>query len=153
MIADAYVSDGGLIVYDCAMRRFEVRFDRLEAFAGFASGDLRVFDVDEDGSFIHWPTLDLHVNLEMIREAIDPEYKARRLKESDAHHRRYGRAIAALRRRQGLRQTDFEGLSERHLRRIEGGAPINQAVLEALASGHGMTLEAYLDELAEQMRQ
>jgi hypothetical protein len=57
-----------------------------------------------------------------------------------------------VRERQGLKQTDIPGVTERHLRRVEHGLQrASTATLKALAASHGKPLEGYLSSLAECM--
>ena len=56
------------------------------------------------------------------------------------------------RRSRGLTQDAVVGISPRQLRRIEGGGAgsmLKDRVLEALAEAHGVTPDAYLEQLAE----
>ena len=63
--------------------------------------------------------------------------------------RDYGDAIRRLRAQHELRQSDVEGLDERHVRRIEKGeSPATQSALAKLAESHGMSLGDYLDAVA-----
>ena len=59
-----------------------------------------------------------------------------------------GLAIAKLRLRMGMKQSQIEGLSERQVRRIEKGEGTTYEALRRLASAHRMDLESYLRELA-----
>jgi hypothetical protein len=104
--------------------------------------------VDEDGSYIYWAGPDIHVDLDAIRAAIDPEARARAEAAKALHDSRYGAAIAKLRLRMGLKQSQIEGLSERQVRRIEKGEGTTYEGLRRLASAHRMDLESYLRELA-----
>jgi hypothetical protein len=106
------------------------------------------FVVDEDGSCIHWPGPDIHLDLDAIRAAIDPEARARAEAARAVHDSRYGGAIAKLRLRMGLKQSEIKGLSERQVRRIEKGEGTTYEALGRLAAAHRMDLESYLRELA-----
>jgi transcriptional regulator with XRE-family HTH domain len=64
------------------------------------------------------------------------------------HSGRYGPAIAKLRLRIGLQQSQIAGLSERQVRRIEKGECTTYESLRRLASAHRMDLQSYLRELA-----
>lgn len=147
-IADAYVVDNTITVFDCGLKRYQLGFGDIGVLARIEETERTRFEVDEDGSFIYWPAGDVHLNIDMIREALEPEYRAGRLKESTAEYKQLGRAIAFVRKSKGLRQSDFEGLSERQLRRLEGGSPITENAMRILAAGHDMKLKVYLDEIA-----
>jgi hypothetical protein len=114
--------------------------------------DRESFELAEDGSFIHWPSADIHLDLDAIRAAIDPKWRKKSERVRQTHGRLYGRAIAALRRERGLTQTGIAGVSERQLRRIEESGAVSVRTMELLARAHQMTLSDYLDAVAHQHR-
>ena len=63
-----------------------------------------------------------------------------------------GGAIAAVRRLARLRQADIPGLSERQVRRIEGGEGTTLSALKRLAAAHGADLNTYIERVAEAAR-
>jgi transcriptional regulator with XRE-family HTH domain len=87
-----------------------------------------------------------------VRIILDPgereRAKARRLQEAKG----FARALAAHRRRHGLRQSDIPGLSERQIRRYEHGARIPLPSLELLARAHGLDVSTFLDEVVEEAK-
>ena len=104
--------------------------------------------MDEDGSYIHWPGPDIHIDLAAIRAAIDPQWSAKVLTTKATRDRRYGAAIAKLRAARGLKQSDIDGLSERQVRRIEKGEGTTSESLRRLAAAHGLDMNDYLREVA-----
>jgi hypothetical protein len=106
------------------------------------------FEVDEDGSYVHWPGPDIHVDLDAIRAALDPKSRAKAEAAKVTRNKRYGAAVARLRAARGLKQSDIKGLSERHVRRIEKGEGASSDALRRLAESHGMRLDKYLREVA-----
>jgi transcriptional regulator with XRE-family HTH domain len=64
---------------------------------------------------------------------------------------RFGAAIASVRKRHRLNQSEIPGVSERQIRRIEQGSRPRVRTLEIMAKAHGLSLDAYLSEVAEQM--
>jgi len=149
LIAEAAVSAGRLFVLTCALEQLEVPIGQLPALAGLAAGDLRVFEVSSDGSYVHWPRPDVHLDLDAIRYATDPAWRERADVEKATHDKRFGAGVAALRERRGLRQSDIPGLSERQVRRIEAGSQPRVETLRILARAHGMELSAYLERVSE----
>jgi len=148
LIARAGVSEDRLFVLSCALQPYEVAFDRMAALKRIPVTERATFTVDEDGSCIHWPGPDIHIDLDAIRVAIDPEARAKAVTAKALHDSRYGAAIAKLRLAKGLEQSDVEGLSERQVRRIEKGEGTTYEALRRLAIAHRMNLEKYLRELA-----
>ena len=148
LIAKASVSKDRLFVLSCALQPYEVAFDSMPSLKRIPIAERANFTVDEDGSYIYWAGPDIHLDLGAIRAAIDPEARARAEAAKALHDSRYGAAIAKLRLRMGLKQSQIEGLSERQVRRIEKGEGTTYEALRRLASAHRMDLESYLRELA-----
>lgn len=148
LIAKASVSKDRLFVLSCALEPSEIAFDSMPSLKRIPVADRGSFVVDEDGSYIHWPGPDIHLDLDAIRAAIDPQERARAEAARALHDSRYGAAIAKLRLRMGLKQSEIKGLSERQVRRIEKGEGTTYEALCRLAAAHRMDLESYLRELA-----
>jgi hypothetical protein len=152
LVADAMVAGDTLFVMSCDLVRYEVAFDSMRALKRISKHDRSTFSISSDGSFIHWPEADIHLDIDAIRSETDESWKARTLAKRLGRNKRYGEAIAALRKEMDLRQSDVRSLSERQLRRIEGGEGVTGPALEALANAHGLSLEAYLGEVATRAR-
>lgn len=147
-IADARVANDRLFVTSCTLKEYDVPVDEIPSLSGLPKSELTNFEIDEDGSYIHWPGPDIHLDLETIRAVIDPSVRQRALIEKLRHERRYGQAIAAFRAAKGLKQSEIDGLSERQVRRIEKEGSTSYMALDKLARAHGMDLSEYLNELA-----
>lgn len=147
LIAQATVVEDRLLVLSCATERFEVPFESMRALARIPGAERSNFEIASDGSYLHWPSVDLHIDLDSIRYATDDDWRRREDLKRAASDKRFGQAIAALRRETGLRQRDVEGLSERQVRRIESGSRPSVTSLEALAKAHSMSLNEYLGSL------
>lgn len=148
LIAKASVSEDRLFVLSCRLLAHEIAFDRMAALRRIPMAERANFAVDEDGSYIHWPGPDIHIDLDSIRVAIHPEERAQAETAKALHDGRYGAAIAKLRLQKGVKQSDIEGLSERQVRRIEKGEGTTYEALRRLAAAHRMDLEDYLGEVA-----
>lgn len=153
LIADATVQDGLLLVRNCALDTFAVETSDLRPLRSLTGEQLLDFEVALDGAHIHWAARDVHLNLESIRVALDPELRERLQAERLQSDQMLGKAVRSLRKDAGLRQKDFRDLSARQVRRIEKGesAPRTDK-LRVLAEGHGLELNEYLNELADEMR-
>jgi hypothetical protein len=149
LIAKAAVSGDRLFVLSCGLQQYEIAFDEMPALKRIPKSERARFVVDEDGSYLHWPEPDIHMDLDAIRVAKDPRARANALVEKARHDTRYGAAIARLRLARGLKQSDIEGLSERQVRRIEKGEGTTSEALRLLAAAHRMDLDAYLKAVAE----
>ena len=151
LIARAMVAGDRLFVTSCVPETFEIEFGRMPALARLPKRARPDFVVSEDGSYIHWPSRDVHLSLAAIRCVLDPTYGERRAASRIARGREWGVAVAKLRKECGLRQVDIEGLSERQLRRIESGEHTSSSSLKKLAAAHRMEFSTYLDEVARRI--
>lgn len=150
LIADATIIHDRLLVLSCALERIEIPFGRLRALSGIPANARPGIAVADDGSYVHWPGVDVHLDLEAVRVALDPNARDRALRRKIVHDRRFGLAVAKLRKARELHQSDVSGVSARQLRRIEAGEFMPRvATLKRMAAAHGMNLADYLDALAE----
>ena len=152
LIANATLIDGSKIfVISCDAETFEVPFESIPALNRIPIRERGLFKIAEDGSYLHWPKPDVHINLETIRHALNPELRKRYELERITHDERFGAAIAALRKKHGFKQTDIHGLSDRQVRRIESGERPSVEALKVLAKAHGKDLNDYLNEISDAM--
>ncbi|MBD2188288.1 helix-turn-helix domain-containing protein [Pseudanabaena mucicola] len=149
LIADATVIGEQLLILSCAMEKLEVPFESLPALKCISANDRSSFTIDDDGSCLYWEDADIHLDLEALRCANDPEWKRKFESLKTEHNQVFGRAIANLRKQHKLRQSDIIGLSDRQVRRIEQGETSTKVdTLRLFAKAHGMDLDAYLDAVA-----
>jgi hypothetical protein len=150
LIAIASTSEDALFVMGCDLKTWEIPFKFLPCFNQVSQSERGNFEIDEDGSYLYWKNVDLHLDLEDFKAAVDPEFKAQLLAEKQEYGKSFGRAIAIVRKTHKLNQDRIDGISDRHLRRIEneGQQPTLDA-LKKLAKAHGISLEDYLAEVNE----
>ncbi len=60
------VVDSRLFVTSCVPETLEVEFDRLQALRRAPKRDRRNFVVSDDGSYIHWPSKDVHIDMDAL---------------------------------------------------------------------------------------
>lgn len=149
LIATAALEGDDLVVWSCEPREFRCRVSDIPALKGLSKSRLKKFSVSSSGSRLRWPDEDIDLNLETFRELSDPEV----LKANQERFRReakgYGAAIKMLRKRQGLKQGEIPGLSERHVRRLESGEVYpHSTTLDKLASAHDLPPAEYVRQLA-----
>ncbi|WP_434684216.1 helix-turn-helix domain-containing protein [Pseudanabaena minima] len=150
LIADATVIGDQLLVLSCAMEKLEIPFDSLPALKCISMDERSNFTIDDDGSCLYWEDADIHLDLEAFRCATNPEWKQKFESLKSEHNQVFGKAIATLRKKYKLRQSDIIGLSERQVRRIEQGDGSTKVdTLRLFAKAHGMDLDAYLDAVAD----
>jgi G3E family GTPase len=124
----------------------------LAALRGQPRAVLQNFQIDPDGSFIHWPDLDAHLGWNQFLQAVDPAEVRKALQRSAGFNERYGAAIRKVRVAENILQSKVDGLTERQVRRIEQGeCRATTTALTALAKAHGLDVNAYMDRLAKVM--
>jgi hypothetical protein len=150
-IADATVFNDRLLVISCSLKEYEVPFDSIFALKRLPVEERSQFSISSDGSYIHWPNSDVHLDLDAFQYATDVIYRKKMDIARLSRSKNYGEAIAKLRKSHGLRQSDIAGISERQVRRIEHGGLVTSKVVDALASAHKMDANDYLDQLANML--
>ena len=151
LIADAQVVGEKLFVMACDHTLFRVGFAEMPALERIPSQQRSSFTISSEGSYIHWPEVDVHIDLDAIRYLKDKAWREKKDRERLMYDFRFGEAVGTLRKQYGLKQTDIRGLSERHVRRIEKGERTKIDTLAILARNHGLSLKEYLDEIAEML--
>jgi hypothetical protein len=148
-ILDAWVEGEDLVLLSPSFRRLSVPLGKLTRFIGDSKKAIKAFEIDEDGRFLFWPHADVHLGWEQMRQFMDPTAAVAGKQKTEEFNRGYGSAVRRLRQEKRLKQAAIDGLSERHVRRIEQGKqPVTSSALRALAKAHGMPIEDYLKELA-----
>ena len=142
-IIDAYLAGDSLLVRGPKHRMLHVPTDKLSSLRSQPRDVLRNFRIDRDGSFIHWPDINVHLDWNQFLQAVEPAELHKAQQRSSGFNRRYGAAIRKL-RAQGIPQANVEGITERQLRRIEQGEC--RATMNALrdpAKAHGLDVNIY----------
>jgi hypothetical protein len=152
LIANATVAGDRLILISCEPKTYEIRFDQMPALKKVAPSERRDFKIAEDGSFIWWPSGDVHLDLDAIKSVVDPVWRRKSDRLRRAHGEEYGAAIAAVRKQHGLKQTNVPAISQRQLRRIEQSGDVSVRALKGLAEAHAMTLDDYMNAVAAKIR-
>ena len=151
-IIDAYLAGETLHVRGTKHRMLHVPVSSFPGLKGRPRSVLRNFQIDPDGSFLHWPELDVHLGWEQFLQAVEPAELRKAQQRSAGFNRRYGAAIRRVREGAGLLQSKVEGLTDRQLRRIEQGeCRATSAAIAALARAHGLDPNTYMDLLSKAM--
>ena len=149
-ILDAWWENGSFVVISPRFKRLRVPVESLRPLRGRPKRLLDRFEIDEDGAFVYWPGLDVHLGWEQFAQAADPAACLKARQAAAEFNRRYGRAIRRIRREGGLWQSDIKGLSARQVGRIERGAcRATHAALVKLARAHALSTADYMARLAE----
>ncbi len=149
LIADAHLVENFLVVMSCSTKTYEIELSKIAALSRKSGRDVRSFQVEKDGSYVYWPSLDVHLDMESIRGLSDPNYPEKAKQERVQSDQLFGQAVADVRRKHGLRQSDIKGLSERQVRRVETGARPRVSTLNLFAKAHSLSTNDYLNEVAE----
>jgi Helix-turn-helix len=149
LIAYAVSSEKGLTVLDCALYIWTIPFEVMPALQKIPPDQRQHFELDSDGSFLYWESTDTHIDLESLRASIDPELKAKLNAEKVLHDKRFGKAIASVRKSLKLKQTDIGTVSAKQISRIEKGARPKLETLKLLAQAHGLEINDYLEKVAQ----
>ena len=151
LIADAVAMRDVLLVVSCAMKRLEVPWRKLQRVSKANIKTWGQLRVAEDGSYVHWPEPDIHLDLGALRRLVDPAAREAARVERVKSQEGFGAAVAALRKAAGLTQSAIEGVSARQVRRIEAGQVFPRvSTLAKLAAAHGQATNDYLDALARE---
>lgn len=135
----------------CDHSLFKVGFEEMSALKGIQPQHRSSFTLSSEGSYLHWPEGDVHIDLDAIRCLKDEGWRRKKERERLLYDLRFGEAVAALRKQRGIKQAEIQGLSEHQVRRIEKGERTKLATLAVVAGSHGLSLEEYPDEIAEML--
>ncbi len=102
LIADAKLIGDALHVVSCEPESYQIPVEGLGVFRDMPSSQRGKFEIADDGSYILWPTQDIHLDLDALLASIDPERRARAQRVKHSYGQQYGAAIARLRQKRGL---------------------------------------------------
>lgn len=151
-ILDVWWEDDTLVVVSPTsqgFRKLRVQLQRLPALQSYERKKLENFKIDEDGTFVYWPSIGIHLGWEQFEQAVDQQAYLKAKQQSDAFNKAYGSAIRTLREKNALRQSDIKGLTPRQVGRLERGeCRATHNALSKLANAHNMTTSDYMGQLA-----
>jgi hypothetical protein len=151
-ILDAWWENDVFVALSPSFKRLHVPIAKLPALREKPQQALQDFQINNDGSFVFWPQLDVHLGWEQLTQAVDNDAYMKARQKSDEFNRKYGLAIKTIREEAGLHQTQIEGLTDRQIRRIElGECRATHAALAKLAQAHGITTSQYMSKIASAM--
>ncbi|HEY3351707.1 MAG TPA: helix-turn-helix domain-containing protein [Polyangia bacterium] len=149
LIASAALLGRELLVWSCEPTLYRISVDEVPALAELDADTLHDFAVSASGSRIRWDRADVDLNLDTVREKVDPSFRKRNEQRARREAAGFGAAIRKLRLDAGLKQTEVPGLSEREIRRLERGGIVPRAeTLRLLAAAHQTSPGEYLEALA-----
>ncbi len=151
-ILNATIQNAVLRLVSPNLERLDVSISEIPQLKNLPASDLQAFQIDEDGSFIYWPSVDVHLGWNQLQHLVDPGAALKAAQKSRDFNKLYGRAVRHLREKAGISASEVKGISEKQLRRIEAGdCRLTSNAIEALSEAHGMKGNAYLQKLAESL--
>ncbi len=151
MIVHASIADGLLHVVSSEPKHLVVSLREIPALAGRETHEQSKFEIDEDGSFLFWPTLDVHLGWEQLQQINDPKLAVKAKQRTKDFNIHYGKAIRVAREKAGLKSVP--GLSDALLHQIETGkCRVTSKIIETMAKAHQVSPNEYLRLLAETTR-
>lgn len=149
-ILDARIENGILHIVSPSFARLDVPIEKITEFKSVDTSVVQEFEIDEDGAFLYWPKLDVHLGWRQLQQAVDPDVVYKAQQRSEAFNVRYGKAVRLVREQADIKRREVNGLSEKQLRRIEKGeCRLTANAVEALAHAHGLKPSGYMQRLAE----
>jgi hypothetical protein len=149
-VLHATVENGILHVVSANLNRLDVPIAEIPVLKNEDTSDLPDIEIDEDGAFIYWPTLDVHLGWTQLQQLIDPVAALKASQKSKVFNERYGKAVQKLRQAAGLSASGVPGLGEKQLGRVERGeCRLTSNAIAALSKAHKMEPNEYMRILAE----
>jgi len=147
IIRDAKVSGSTLFVTNCVGHVLEVDVKSIGALKDLGN-ELAKFKIQKYGLYISWLDGKIEMDYEGLRYLVDADFRREQDRKALNRFSGYGEAIAALRMKHKIKQSEIKDYDSRHIRRVEKNEqPLNTKLLIALAKAHGLSYEAYVQEL------
>ena len=84
LIATAQVTRDDLFVMACDHSLFKVGFEELPALRGIPPVNRSLFTISSEGSYLHWPEDDVHIDLDAIRYLKDDAWREKKERKKTA---------------------------------------------------------------------
>lgn len=151
-ILNAAIFAGVMHVASTEFKRLEIPLAKIPALATLENAAAAEFEIDEDGSFLYWPKLDLHLGWEQLAQIVNPAAALKARQKQAAFNVWYGQSVQRLREQAGIKADAITGLSGKQLGRIERGeCRLTSNAIEIMAKAHKLSPNEYLKKLAENL--
>lgn len=148
-IASAQLKDDELLIWSCEPKLYSCLVGDLKPLRSVDQEEWKNFEVSSSGSYLSWKALNIDIDLDTIRYAIDPEFKEQQNQKRHQELLKYAKGIVRLRQEHQLNRKEC-GISDYELRQIESGKVMpNHKILRTLADAHQMSLSDYLEAVSE----
>ncbi len=148
-ILDARFQGDTLVVVSPRFDKLQVPLSMLLKLKGATAENLLNFEIDNDGSYIYWPDIDVHLGWSQFEQLVSPDSALKSRQKSEIFNKQFGLAVRSFRKSSGLRQSDIEGLTPRQVGRIESGrCRATSAAIRKFAKSHRLVPDNYLSRVA-----
>jgi hypothetical protein len=149
-IVDAWWEGDYLVILRPSFERLSIPARAIPGVRDASQHERENFEIQQDGAYVYWPDLDVHMSWDAFAQAVDPNARLKAQQRDKEFNVLYGKAIRLLRKEHGLNQSDIVGLNERHVGRIEKGeCRATLSSLKKLATTHRMSVSEYMSKLAD----
>jgi hypothetical protein len=149
-ILDARIENGTLQVVSPNFERLDVPIAEIPELKDVDASELQEFEIDEDGAYIYWPELDVHLGWTQLQQVVNPQAALKAAQKGEEFNKRHGKAVQKLRESAGFKRSDIPGLSEKQIGRIESGeCRLTSNAIEALAKAYELEPNEYMHRLAQ----
>lgn len=148
LIREAFVRGNYLIVTNKAGREIRVPFDQVPALSHIRFRDRLNFEIQFNGSCLHWESADIHLDFESLLYYVDDEFRDKVDQESADRFKAYGKAIAKVRTAHKIPVDGITGIKAEDVQDVESGElrPEVEA-LSRYADALGLELNEFLNEV------
>ena len=99
-----------LVISRCDFEELEIPLASMPAWQRIPLEEREKLIIAEDGSYIHWLAVDIHLDIAAFLSVIEPAAKQKFAAIKLKHDHIFGQAIASLRKQHQLRQSDIIGV-------------------------------------------
>lgn len=149
LIADFKVVGKDFYLVGCNLRELQGSLEEFKVFKDVKDvNKLSNFEIDEHGSFITWPELDIDLDFSSFRLKFENGFKEKLQIEKLDRMSRLGEKMKKLRKNKELSQTDFEEISPKTIGRYERGeTSVSTKNLNKIAKTLGFSVDEYIKEV------
>lgn len=154
LIADFKIDHSGdIFIRSCDFNIYSCDKHLLKVLDDLNDDELHNYILDKDGSYVYWPSHDIHLDLDNFKYLLDEKYKNKIIKQNLKYFKDLGPKLEKLRKIQGKTQKDFPGISDRQIRRYENPTEVGHIPsyksLEIIAKIYGMSFEELMTTLSD----
>lgn len=149
LIADFKVAGEDFYLIGCNLKELKGSLKEFKVFKDIKDiNKLSNFEIDEHGSFITWPELDIDLDLNSFRAKFEDGFKKKLQLKKLERMSLLGQKMQKLRKLKGLSQSDFKEVTAKTIGRYERGeTSVSSKNLERIAKTLGFSVDEYIKEV------